>query len=235
MLCTVRSGTSVVDPDGTSPEAVIALGCALPSVLQGFDRLGLTAVLESVVIQGAGPVGLSAILVARKLGATTVVSIDQHDNRLEMARRLGATATISLASSAEVRKARITELCGPRGPRVVVEAAGVMAAFCEGVDLAGHNGSYLLIGLWSGHGSTAIDPTKLIHKNLRVVGTCYSQPGHYYRAMRLAAELEHRVPLTEIITHRFDVSDSNRALDTVEQGLAVKAVIQPAEPGRRAS
>jgi Zn-dependent alcohol dehydrogenase len=46
--------------------------------------------------------------------------------------------------------------------------------------------------------------------------------------MQLAAQLEQRLPLTEIITHRFDVFRADEALDTVENGLAVKAVIQPA-------
>ncbi|MFC9553634.1 zinc-binding dehydrogenase [Rhodococcus sp. NPDC056960] len=216
-------------PDGTSPEAVIALGCALPAVLQGFDRVGLPGVIDSVVIQGAGPIGLSAVLVAQQRGARTIVVIDQHENRLETARKLGATATISLTADAEHRRARVNELCGPRGPRLVVEAAGVLSAFAEGVDLAGHNGCYLLIGLWSGHGAASIDPTVVVHKNLRIVGSCYAQPEHYFRAMHLASLLESRIPLTEIITHSFDVTEANEALDTVERGDAVKAVIRPGE------
>jgi 5-exo-hydroxycamphor dehydrogenase len=215
-------------PDGTSPEAVIALGCALPAVLQGFDRLHLTGVPDSVVIQGAGPIGLSAILVARQRGARTIVVVDQHENRLATARALGATATVSLSGSTADRKDRITELCGPRGPRIVVEAAGALPAFGEGIELAGHNGAYLVIGLWSGKGTTSIDPTVVVHKNLRIVGSCYAQPEHYYRAMLLAGELERHLPLAEIITHRFDVADAIAALDAVERGEAVKAVIQPA-------
>lgn len=228
-LVTLPPGMAVYRiPDGTSPEAVIALGCALPAVLQGFDRAGLTAVPESVVVQGAGPIGLSAVLVARQLGARVVVVIDQHDNRLETARALGATATVSLADSPEARKAEVMRLCGPRGPRVVVEAAGALPAFGEGIDLAGHNGTYLIIGLWSGFGETPVDPTVLIHKNLRLIGTCYAQPEHYYRAMHLAAELEHSTPLAKVISHRHDIDDVDDALDAVEGGLAVKAVIRPA-------
>ncbi|TWS26703.1 zinc-binding dehydrogenase [Tsukamurella sputi] len=214
-------------PDGTSPEAVIALGCALPAVLQGFDRAGESGVIDTVVIQGAGPIGLSAVLAARQRGAGTIVVIDQHENRLATARALGATATLTLDTDAAERKRRVLELCGERGPRLVVEAAGVLSAFGEGVDLAGHNGAYLLIGLWSGRGQVPIDPTVVVHKNLRIVGSCYAQPEHYYRAMHLAAELEARIPLTDIITHSFDVADANAALDAVERGEAVKAVIRP--------
>lgn len=217
-------------PDGCPPEAVIALGCALPAVLQGFDRLELTAVPETVVIQGAGPIGLSAVLVAQQRGTHTIVVIDQHENRLDVAQRLGATSTISMQeTTAQERKEQVYAACGERGPDVVVEAAGALPAFAEGVSLAGHNGSYLLIGLWSGSGETPIDPTVLVHKNLRVVGSCYAQPEHYYRAMMLASTQEASGPLAEIITHRFDVFEANAALDAVESGAAVKAVIVPAQ------
>ena len=56
-------------PDHAKPEAVAALGCALPTVLRGFDRCGVVKVGDSVVVvQGAGPVGLSAVLVAAQAG-----------------------------------------------------------------------------------------------------------------------------------------------------------------------
>jgi len=104
----------------------------------------------------------------------------------------------------------------------------VLAAFGEGIDLAGHNGAYLLIGLWSGHGTTPVDPIVFVHKNHRIIRSCFIQPEHYHRAMHLSARLEQQLRLPGIITHRFDVFQADEALGTVENGLAVKAVIQPA-------
>src|SRR3546814_2970065 len=56
-------------PDHADVDAVIALGCALPTVLRGFDRCGPVRIGQSVVVQGAGPVGLAAVLVATLMGA----------------------------------------------------------------------------------------------------------------------------------------------------------------------
>src|SRR3546814_18595122 len=56
-------------PDHADVDAVIALGCALPTVLRGFDRCGPVRIGQSVVVQGAGPVGLAAVLVASLMGA----------------------------------------------------------------------------------------------------------------------------------------------------------------------
>lgn len=66
-------------PDGADPLAVAALGCALPTVLRGFDRCGPVRMGETVVVQGAGPVGLSAVLVAAQAGAREVIVIDGVD------------------------------------------------------------------------------------------------------------------------------------------------------------
>src|SRR3546814_15222434 len=83
-------------PDHADVDAVIALGCALPTVLRGFDRCGPVRIGQSVVVQGAGPVGLAAVLVASLMGAREVIAVDVHANRLDVAQSLGATATVSL-------------------------------------------------------------------------------------------------------------------------------------------
>src|SRR3546814_5806126 len=88
-------------------DAVIALGCALPTVLRGFDRCGPVRIGQSVVVQGAGPVGLAAVLVASLMGAREVIAVDVHANRLDVAKSLGATATVSLKDSAEDRRRQI--------------------------------------------------------------------------------------------------------------------------------
>ena len=94
-------------PDGADPLAIAALGCALPTVLRGFDRCGPVRVGETVVVQGAGPVGLSAVLVAKLAGASEIIVIDAFPERLETAKLLGATATLDLKGDSATRKEAI--------------------------------------------------------------------------------------------------------------------------------
>ncbi len=122
-------------PDAADPFAVAALGCALPTVLRGFDQCGPVRVGESVLVQGAGPVGLAAVLVAAHAGAREIIVVDGVERRLEVARSLGATATVSLSLPAEERRRRVYEITGASGPSLVVEAAGALPAFPEGVEL----------------------------------------------------------------------------------------------------
>src|SRR5699024_7614681 len=143
-----------------------ALGCALPTVLRGFDRCGPIQLNDAVVVQGAGPVGLSAVLVASQMGARCVIVIDKAPARLAAAKKLGATATVSLDLPIEERQRMIYDLTGPSGADVVVEAAGVLPAFPEGVDLTGPHGRYIVLGLWGAIGTQPISPRDLTVKNL---------------------------------------------------------------------
>ena len=214
-------------PKTANPLAVAALGCALPTVLRGFDRCGPVCVGERVVVQGAGPVGLAAVLVAAQGGARDIIVVDAVERRLEIAKSLGATATVSLSLSQDERKRAIYELTGASGPSLVVEAAGALPAFPEGVDITGTHARYLILGLWGAIGTQPISPRDMTTKNLTIAGASFPKPKHYYQAMHLAAHLQDRVPLAELITHRFPIEKAADALAAVHNGTVVKAVIDP--------
>jgi len=216
-------------PDHADPAAIAALGCALPTVLRGFERCGPVGLGDTVVVQGAGPVGLASTLVATASGAAEVIVIDQVESRLEVARSMGATVTLSLKTSdAGARNARVREIVGRRGPSVVVEAAGHLDAFPEGVDLAGNHGRYIVLGLWGAIGTRPISPRVLTTKNLTIGGATFPKPKHYFGAVQLAARLQDQYPLAKLVTHRFGIRDAPKALLSVERGEAIKAVIDPA-------
>lgn len=214
-------------PAGADPSAVAALGCALPTVLRGFDRCGPVRLNDAVLVQGAGPVGLSAVLVAAQMGARCIVVIDKAPARLEAARKLGATATVSLELPADERRRAVYDLTGPGGPDVVIEAAGVLSAFPEGIDLAGPHGRYIILGLWGAMGTQPIAPRELTIKNLDIGGASFPAPRNYYHAMHLAARLQDKIPLAELVSHRFSIENAGEALEATRTGIATKAVIDP--------
>jgi len=214
-------------PDGADPAAIAALGCALPTVLRGFDRCNPVALNDAVLVQGAGPVGLSAVLVASQMGARSIVVIDKAPNRLEAARKLGATATVSLALPPDERRRAVYDVTGPAGPDVVIEAAGVLNAFPEGVDLTGPHGRYIILGLWGAFGTQPIAPRDLSIKNMDIGGASFPAPRNYYHGMHLAARLQDKFPLAELVSHRFSLDQAVDALEVTRNGTATKAVIDP--------
>lgn len=215
-------------PDHANPDAVAALGCALPTVLRGFEKCGPVGQGDTVIVQGAGPVGLAAVLVAAVSGAQEVIVLDHSRNRLDVAMSLGATAAISLKeTNAEERHRQIQDRLGRRGASVVVEAAGALPAFPEGVDLTGNHGRYIILGLWGAIGTQPIAPRDLTIKNMKISGATFAKPKHYYQALHLAVRLQDRYPLASLISHRFAISDAVKALELVKSGASIKPVIDP--------
>ena len=180
-----------------------------------------------MLFRSAGPVGLSAVLVAAQAGARQIIVIDGSPGRLEAARTLGATETIGLDVTADERRRQVYDLVGHNGPNVVVEAAGVLPAFPEGVDLSGNHSRYIILGLWGAIGTQPISPRDLTIKNLTIGGATFPKPKHYYGAMHLAVALQDRVPLGALVSHRFGVSGAQQALDLTKSGNTIKAVIDP--------
>src|SRR5262249_61216498 len=78
-----------------SDDVAKPVNCALAQVLYGLDRVRVRTG-DTVVMQGAGGLGLNASAVAKEMGATKVIVIDQIAERLELARRFGADHTLGL-------------------------------------------------------------------------------------------------------------------------------------------
>ncbi len=216
-------------PDDTPSEAVIAFGCAMPTMLQGLERLSGISPNQTVVVQGCGPVGLAATILAKFSGAQQLIVIGAPERRLTLAQRFGATTTINLdeVTTEEERVRQVLDLTGGRGADVVIEAAGVLAAFSEGLNLIAKNGRYLIVGLWAGQGSVPVDPSYLNNNNLKIIGTVLAQPEHYYGAIQVARAHHREIPMSEAITHRFTIEESQKALEAVARLETVKAVITP--------
>jgi threonine dehydrogenase-like Zn-dependent dehydrogenase len=215
-------------PDGTPPEAVIALGCALPTVLQGLDRARGIKSMETVVVQGCGPVGLAAVMMASIAGAGTIIAMERSPMRLEFAKKFGATHCVALEnSSAEDRRRFVHSLTGGRGATLVIECSGRNEAFSEGIPLLARDGRYLVIGLWASQGKMEFDPSEIVRGRIEIIGSVYSEPRHYHRAMMVAATHHREFPLTELVTHKYRLEDAEQALKIVETGRAGKVVMRP--------
>jgi threonine dehydrogenase-like Zn-dependent dehydrogenase len=216
-------------PDGTDPEAVIAFGCAMPTALGGMARLGGVHPGQTVVVQGSGPVGLSATLLASLTLAQQVIVIGDPANRLSAAMTLGATSTIPVSgTTVEERQHRILALTDGHGADVVIECTGRMSAFGEGMALLADDGRYLVLGIYSGHGTVPLDVVQLNNRSLRVIGSLGASTLDDYRVtIQLAGRHGARLHFADLITHRFGLEQLEEAIDVARRGEAIKAIIEP--------
>jgi threonine dehydrogenase-like Zn-dependent dehydrogenase len=227
----LEPGTRIVRlPESVSDKAAIALGCAGPTVVHGLAQLGAPVRGAEVIVQGAGPVGLAAALAARVAGAAQTVLIGGPAARIQTARDLGiadAFVDIGEAPSPADRLAHVRELTGDgRRPQIVVEATGVPAAVAEGIDLCRPGAAYLVLGQYTDHGATPINPHLITRKQLRLVGSwAFSAHDYASYVASLPALLEH-ADLERLVTV-FALSEAERALEAVRAGTVTKAVLAP--------
>jgi 5-exo-hydroxycamphor dehydrogenase len=216
-------------PEGTDPDAVIAFGCAMPTALGGLARLGGVKPGQTVVVQGCGPVGLSVTLLSDLALARQVIVIGDPPSRLAAASALGATATIPLeGTTVEDRRDLVFELTGGRGADAVIECTGRMEAFDEGMGLLADDGRYVVLGIYSGHGTVRLDPVQVNNRNLAVIGSLGPATFADYRTtVQLAQRHGERLHLADLITHRFGLRQLDEAIDVARRGEAIKAVVVP--------
>ncbi|HEU4702864.1 MAG TPA: alcohol dehydrogenase catalytic domain-containing protein [Conexibacter sp.] len=151
----------------------------LATVVHGFD-LGLRhGAPESVLVVGAGSLGLLATQVALLSGAATVVATDLSDERLAHAAALGATATVGAGGDAGER---LRELL-PAGADLVVDCVGAAATKRLAIRHARDGGAVVLLGLQDDE--TPLSSHELIRREIALCGSYTYTPKDVRRSLGL--------------------------------------------------
>ena len=208
-------------------DAYIGGGCGLLTSVHIVERAHLS-LGDTVVVQGAGAVGLCTAALARKSGAGLVVVIGGPANRLELAAKMGADDVIDLdATTPDARLARVRELTGGLGADVVVEAAGSPRAFEEGVRFARDGGAYVIAGHYTNTGDSTINAHEHINrKHLDIRGCWGSEARHFLRALEVL-ERHDDVPFAAIGAKTYGLGAINDALETAGALRIPKALVDP--------
>lgn len=225
----LKPGVSILRlPRRLAAESVIGGGCGLPTAFHAVERAEV-GLADTVLVQGTGPVGLSAVALSRLRGPYRIIAVGAPARRLEAARRMGADVCIDFtATSAEERLRRVRELTDGRGADVAIEATGDPAAVPEGLDLTRDDGCYAVVGQYTDHGAVEINPhTQINKKHVDIRGVWGIDLGHLYRALQVLEVYNDRFHWERLITHRFGLEEANDALAAVRSGEAIKAVIRP--------
>jgi aryl-alcohol dehydrogenase len=142
-LATERN-TVKIDPD-LPLELMAPLGCGLQTGAGTVLNVLRPAPGDSIAVFGTGAVGSAAIMAAAAAGCTTIVGIDLHAHRLELARELGATHVVD-GRAADVA-AQIVAANGGRGVRHAVDTTGVNAVVAAGIESLAVGGTIALVGV----------------------------------------------------------------------------------------
>ncbi len=209
-------------------EAAALFGCAVTTAFGVVTNNAQVAIGQSVVVFGAGGIGLNIIQGAALAGGYPIVAIDLFDNRLDLARSLGATHTINSRTTAPAEA--IAGIVGGDGADVVIDNTGNVDVIALASRLTSGRGRTVLVGV-PPKGATAAISTLPLHFEKRLVGShggeCRPE-ADIPRYVRLVQD--GRLSLTGVVGHRYGLDEVNTAIDDMASGrLAGRAILRMAD------
>ena len=210
-------------PAATDPEAAALFGCAITTGFGVVENNARLRMGESVVVFGAGGIGLNIIQAAALISASPIIAVDLHDSRLELAEQLGATHTVNSAKgdAAEL----IKQALGDQPLDVFIDNTGVPSVIEMGYQLTQREGRVILVGV----------PRQ--GQNLNV----YSLPLHFGKVLSGSqggeCQPERDIPrylrllergnlkLDRFVSARFPLEEINTAISTMRNGATAGRVM----------
>ncbi len=193
------------------------LAVGMHAALQGGVKLG-----DSVVILGAGTIGLVTLLACKAYGATDITVVDVIPKRLEYAKKLGATTVINAAEADAL--VEVDKMTNKKGVDIVIETAGSARTISQTPYMVKNGGTIVLVGL---------APQDIIEFNFAKIMAKEAQIKSVFRYRNIyptaiKAIAQGIINITGIVTHEFDFEDSAKAFDYVINNKqdVVKAVIK---------
>ncbi len=213
-------------PDDLTDEMVAPANCALSEVIYGLEKVGF-GFGETVIIQGAGGLGINATAVAKEMGAHKVIVIDGITERLELAKAFGADELIHMKEhkTPKERIKRVRELTGNRGAEVVAELVGFPEVMAEGLAMLGRGGRYLEIGNVSPGKTVDIDPALLVYSSKTIVSVLMYGPDTLKKALDFLGRTKDKYPFDKILSRTYPLEEINKAFEEQDKGLVSRSAI----------
>ena len=173
----------VAVPEGVAFETAASLGCRFATAYRALVGRARVREGEWVSVIGAGGVGLSAVMVARALGAR-VVAVDRHEEALDLARRLGAEHVLLADADVPARVAAVTD----GGAHVALDAVGSEATSADALLSLRRRGRHVQVGLLPPvDGRSRVPMDRVIAWELDVLGSHGMAAADYPEMMSLVA------------------------------------------------
>jgi threonine dehydrogenase-like Zn-dependent dehydrogenase len=214
-------------PDAIELDDYIGGGCGLLTAVHIAERAEIR-LGDTVIVQGTGAVGLSAIALARIAGASRIIAIGAPAERLALARDMGADVVLDIRGTTnDARLQAVLDATHGEGADVVIEAAGAADAIGEGLDLARVGGRYVIAGHYTDVGASTINAHHQVNrKHLEIRGCWGSEARHFLRALSIL-ERHPDIPFRKIGARRYGLDQLNDALAAAEALRIPKALVDP--------
>ncbi|WP_369308866.1 zinc-dependent dehydrogenase [Providencia rettgeri] len=215
----LSSGNVFKIPKGMSYEAA-ALAEPLACCINGQKNVGIE-LGDTVVVIGAGPIGLMHVLLARLSGATNIIVSELSEQRQQAALNCGATHVVN--SQKDNLLDVVKNVTEGVGADVVIVAIGIPELVDPAFKLARKGGRVNLFAGFSKDDMAQIDVNIIHYNELIITGASALSRNGYQQALTLISS--GLIDIEKLITHRFSLDEINEAMVTAQKGDAIKIII----------
>lgn len=203
-------------------EVSALIGCGVTTGVGAALNRAAVAAGDSVVVFGAGGVGLSIIMGAACAGATTIIAVDLHSEKEALARRLGATDFIVSPDPV----ATVLELTSGVGCDHAFDAVGNVGIAESLNGCLARRGTAVLVGMPPGGTSLSVDPVAFIREEKTLTGSIFGSADTHRDFVRYANLFENgQLPIDALITARYELDDINDACANMLSGQGGRGVL----------
>ena len=215
---------AVIPVDAKIPLNVAALiGCG---VMTGVGAAINTAQIKpgtSVIVFGAGGVGIAAIQGARIAGASEIVAVDKVDSKLELALKFGATHAIK-PEAVDSTKASVT---GGEGFDYAIECVGHPALIRQSFDVTRRGGTAVIVGVGRLTENVQFNAFELFFNEKNLKGSMYGSANVRVDFDRLLRLWKYgKLDLEGMISRRIKLGEVNEAFGAMQRGEVIRSVIE---------
>ena len=221
--CLLNAGTGIVKlPDDLSDALAAPANCAVATVAAAL-RLAGPVEGATVAVLGCGVLGLTAVAMARHLGAMDVVACDIDPARARFARQFGSGTFCEPANLL----AGLRDLTRGRGADVTLEFSGSAAAVAAAFAATRTGGVSVIAGTTTPGGKVGIDPNDLVRRMLTIRGLHNYAPGDLVSAIDFLCEAKATFPFESLQGESFPLAEIEAAFASSRNHPGLRTAVLP--------
>ncbi len=211
-FCHLAPGTTMVRvPDSLSDRVACPANCATATVAAALRVGWEEEPPASVLVQGAGMLGLTACAMLRSRGAGIIIVADLNRARLKLAREFGATHTVEIGGEAEALRRGVADATGGRGVDLALEMSGSPVAVADGMATLRTGGRQVLVGSVSPSDPVSLHPETVVRKLLSIQGVHNYAPRDLAEAVSFLEQHHHEYPFESLVQGSYPLADVEAA------------------------
>jgi len=225
-LAVVDERSLVRVPEGAPLDLLAPLGCGVQTGVGAVINVLRPPPGATIVVTGAGAVGLSAVMAARLTPATRIIAVDRVADRLALARELGATDTLDtsdLGSGAGLA-ASLADLTGGRGADGVIETTGNAQVLADAIGALAVRGCAVVVGAPAFGTQVPVDVNFLLPGRTITGLTLGDSETETLLPTLVDLVAAGRLPVERLVRH-YKFEDINTAVADMAAGTAIKPVL----------